>query len=353
MSYQVDLGALERRARANIILENARGDLSGRLWRAALGATRGGAPSEELGKSASSASLAVNPLLSLGEAPIMPAGLTALLAVLSPYEGGSTRPTGRSASFVPRPPTSTKPGAVAPSTSVRGTDQSGYATSGANAAFSSVINAAGARTGIPSSAITAIINAEAARNPDGSWNPLSRNPRSSAAGLGQFLSGTWLSIARQPGTWLNELARQRGLIDETGHIASDTRSKLLALRYDPAVAIETVADYALANLKRLEHAGVGIGGEAIAIARAAYLAHHLGPGDALRFYHGSLGATRAARLLAAQIGAGAATKRIAEAGDAALAHRAWLTRYISRHVKAEPESQARGDAALATRDVDI
>ena len=46
----------------------------------------------------------------------------------------------------------------------------------------------------------------------GRWQVMSRNPRSSAAGLGQFLSGTWIGEAQRKGTYLNEVARTRGWI---------------------------------------------------------------------------------------------------------------------------------------------
>lgn len=202
----------------------------------------------------------------------------------------------------------------------------------ANARYAGMLDAAAARTGLATATLSAIINAEAGRRADGGWNPLSRNPRSSAAGLGQFLSGTWLGLARQGGTWLNRYAQEHGLVDAAGHIAPGAKSALLALRYTPQAAIESVADYARANVSQLRRAGVAVGEGAADVARAAYIGHHLGPGDALRFYKGELSSVRAHALLAAQIGTEKAAHRVAQAGDAARAHRGWLLGYVEKHI---------------------
>jgi hypothetical protein len=204
---------------------------------------------------------------------------------------------------------------------------------GANARFAPALEAAATRTGIPAPALAAIIDAEAARLPDGTWNPHSRNPRSSAAGLGQFLSGTWLEMARREGTWLNAAARQRGLVDAQGHIAPHERGALLALRHDPAASIEAVADYARGNVEAMRRRGIAIGNDAQSLARAAYIGHHLGPGDAIRFYDGTIAPERARILLGAQIGADRAMRRIARSGNAPLAHRQWLMSHIDAHVR--------------------
>ena len=204
---------------------------------------------------------------------------------------------------------------------------------GANAGYAPALQSAAQRTGVPETALAAIVDAEAAKDSSGSWNVHSRNPRSSAAGLGQFLSGTWQQMARQPGTWLHEQANARGWRDSRGQIKASARSDLLRLRYDAVASIETLADYARTNIAHLERNGVTIGGDATSIARKAYLAHHLGPGDAVRFLTTGLSDSRAATLLAAQIGGGKARQAIAQAGDASAAHRAWLSGYVSRSVQ--------------------
>lgn len=300
MTRLPEIAALAPAERARALLSGAKAELNGRLWRAALGGAG-------LGQDGDPHRFYVPPS----------DGLEALLRqaiVESPH--GSAHP--------PSPTTMIAPGATSPVAFAP--------LAVANTRYAGALNSASARTGIPATALSAIIGAEAARGTDGAWNPLSRNPRSSAAGLGQFLSDTWLGLARQNGSWLNRYARERGLIDAAGHIASGARSTLLALRYDPQAAIESVADYARANVMRLRQAGVAVDESAVALTRAAYIGHHLGPGDAQRFYKGELTAIRARALLSAQIGAEKAELRIAQAGDAAKAHRGWLLDYIARNI---------------------
>ncbi|MBA17832.1 MAG: peptidoglycan-binding protein [Sphingomonas sp.] len=204
---------------------------------------------------------------------------------------------------------------------------------GPNGRYANTIAAASAATGVPAPAIAAIVDAESARHPDGSWNPLSRNPRSSAAGLGQFLSGTWQDLAQTPGCWLNDVAKQRGWIDQAGRIVPQARAELLQLRYDPGAAIRTVADFARINLDRLESSGFNVRADSETVAKAAYLTHHLGLGDARRFLGNEIGTERARSLLTAQIGPAAAQERITRAGGAVQAHRQWLLGYIAQRVQ--------------------
>ncbi len=206
---------------------------------------------------------------------------------------------------------------------------------GPNACFAAAIEQAADRTGIPATALASIIDAEAARGRDGSWNIHSRNPRSSAAGLGQFLSGTWEGEAERPGTWLNNEAQRRGWLNSAGQVRADSRGPLLSLRYDPEASIHAIADYASRNLENMKRSGVRIGETTQSVARAAYLGHHLGPGDAARFLSGGLDPSRARRLLSAQVGQASAARRISEAGDAADAHRQWLTAYVERRIRPE------------------
>jgi hypothetical protein len=118
-------------------------------------------------------------------------------------------------------------------------------------------------------------------------------------------------------------------------VRGEARSPLLALRYDGEAAIQAIADYARANLTALREAGVATGGSAAEIARTAYVGHHLGLRDAARFLTGGLDAGHAAHLLRKQIGDDAAAQRIAAAGDAAQAHRQWLTGYLDHAVRPE------------------
>ncbi len=340
------LAALPPARRAELIYATARSELSNRLWRAALGDS----------DSANSASNpAGRPGLPLGSLVEMMGGggsaqpgtaATGATAAGHPHHccccshhHGDAAPgatPAAAARAVPSAPTITVPGTVFPQggpADAVGEARGGLLALGSNAQFAPALARAAEATGVPAGAIAAIVDAEAARRADGSWNPLSRNPRSSAAGLGQFLSGTWQDMARTPGTWLNETAASHGWLDGQGRIRPQARSALLQLRYDPEASIRTVADFARLNLDRLESDGLRVRADPEALAKAAYLSHHLGLGDARRFLRGGLVPDRARTLLVAQIGGAAAEQRIARTGNATEAHREWLLAYIDRRIQ--------------------
>jgi hypothetical protein len=191
------------------------------------------------------------------------------------------------------------------------------------------ITRAAARTGIAPDAVRAVIGAEAGRVA-GRLDPAAANPRSSARGLGQFLSQTWLGEAARPGTHLNRVAAQQGWLDAGGRVLASARDALLALRSDPGHAVEAVADFAARNLASLRSAAAAR--PDLGAAQLAWLGHHLGAADATAYLKGALSDARAATLLAAQIGSAAANARIAAAGSAAAAHRGWLEGYLRRHI---------------------
>lgn len=203
----------------------------------------------------------------------------------------------------------------------------------ANAKYQGIVEAAARRTGLPASALAAIVDAEAGKLKGGEWNPFSRNPRSSAAGLGQFLSGTWVSEAERPGSFLNNLSRQQGWLDPGGKVLPGARHQLLSQRYDARTSIEATADYARHNLERLDKFGISVARTPSALSHTAYLAHHLGLADAKRFLGAGIPEGRARQLLAAQIGPENAASRINRTGSATAAHREWLTGYVARQVK--------------------
>lgn len=304
------LAALTPTQRAELIYRQARGELAQGLWRAALG------DREDSGDRAPSWT---QPATKPGE-------LDALL-ILARSDG--PHPLREAPTQAPSEAVDVE---AAPSDNGRADPQLRVEALGPNARFAGAIARASERTGLPAAALASIIDAEAARREDGAWNVHSRNPRSSAAGLGQFLSGTWEGEAERPGTWLNVEARRRGWLDPAGQVTGEARGMLLALRYDPEASIQAIADYADGNLRQLRRAGVKLGGDVESIARAAYLGHHLGSGDAARFLKGGLDSARAERLLAAQVGQGAAARRVAEAGNASDAHRQWLTGYVGRRI---------------------
>lgn len=203
---------------------------------------------------------------------------------------------------------------------------------GKNAAYAQHFEAASARTGLPVNVLVNIIGAEA-QTTGGVWNPASRNPRSSATGLSQFLDRTWLSESQRSGTWLNAAARERGYLTADGRVDARHRQSMLNLRLDPHASIQAAADYARQNLALLRQANVLPANISVQReAEAAYLAHHLGAGDAIRFLKGTLPPERARVLLEAQIGTQAAARRISAQGNAAQAHRHWLNDYVARKI---------------------
>jgi len=316
MIDRLSLQSLPPERRAQIIYGQAQAEMSQRLWQAALGGDR-----------ETRAAATGLPGSSLGGA----GGLDALLAQLAGRANRSDDPISAAAEPGPAAAPATAPAcATEPEDPVEGL--------GANRRHAPALDAAAQRTGIPAAALAAIVDAEAGKAPDGSWQCFSRNPRSSAAGLGQFLSRTWEGLAEQSGTWLHGVARANGWLGDHGQVRAEARAALLATRYDPVAAINGVADYARRNLDGLSRAGVAsAGSDAGATARLAYLGHHLGLGDAIRFVRdGELGATRARTLLDAQVGASSSQHRIASAsGDAAAAHRNWLLGYLDRKVRVD------------------
>ena len=315
---------LDPAQKARLIYAQARSEMSDRLWRAALGSDGpdgdNSRPSEKRG---------------------LPMSLEALLGLL---EGDGKTPS----SAIPGMVAALQHGesSVGDGSGRRGSgsdtdtdDKSGQGDNalslghGPNARYAPMLGAAANRTGLPAAALATIVHAEAAKDGDGRWLPYSRNPRSSAAGLGQFLSSTWEGEAEREGTWLNATARANGWLNERGHVRGDARAELLSLRYDPQAAIETTADYARANLDGLRKAGVTVGSGVEDIARTAYIGHHLGRGDAVRFLTGSLDPARARRLLDAQIGEAQASRRIEQAGSAVAAHRSWLLDFVGRNIR--------------------
>jgi hypothetical protein len=314
MLVRTDFQQLDPQQRSRLILTEARSELNNRLWRSALGSTDERAPAAMESGSGGTSGFGLDALLNM---------LAQQAAGVSPSPAPGEPQAGNvGASDAPSE-------AVAPATSVEVTGL------GPNAKHEPALAAAAARTGLPASALAAIVNAEAAKTSDGSWNSFSRNPRSSAAGLGQFLSGTWQGMAETKGTWLNQIADKKGWLGDNGRVLPAARAELLSLRYDATASINTVADYARQNLDGLKRSGVPVGTDADSVAKGAYLGHHLGLRDAVRFMSGGLDPARARLLLNAQVGASSAGERIAAAGNASSAHRAWLLAYVDRNLRPE------------------
>lgn len=84
---------------------------------------------------------------------------------------------------------------------------------------------------------------------------------SSATGAGQFIKSTWLDVVKR-----NRPDIATGKTDE----------QILALRTDPQLSREMVGQYAKENGEKLSSAGVPVNDGSL------YLAHFLGPGDAIK-----------------------------------------------------------------------
>lgn len=136
-----------------------------------------------------------------------------------------------------------------------------------------------------------------------------KNPRSSASGPGQFISDTWLDMVK----------RNRPDVAE-----GRSDSEILALRTDPDPAYvklnkEMVAAYAAENTKRLEGSGIQ------PTPGNVYLAHFLGPGDAVKVLTADPGTPLANILPAKSYNANRSIMDGKSAGDLA----AWSDRKMS------------------------
>lgn len=332
MIEPVGLEALPPAKRAELIYQEAQAEMSRRLWQVALGS--GGAGDGDLH--------APRHLL----ASAMP-GTTSLEALLATLSQGSAQrqraPTSPAAigSFAKGEESGSIKRLSLPSESPSGRAVAAFAAGtgavnglGPNSCYATALADAARRVGVPAPALAAIVEAESGKAADGSWMIYSRNPRSSAAGLGQFLNRTWEGLAETPGTWLNDFAARQGWLGTNGQVRADARAALLAARYDPTAAINGIADYARRNLDGLQRAGVSADSDVVATARLAYLGHHLGLGDAVRFLRGhGLSEGRARILLDAQIGPSNSARRVAATGDATAAHRDWLVGYLDRNIR--------------------
>ncbi|MEG3144385.1 peptidoglycan-binding protein [Sphingomonas sp. RT2P30] len=337
MIVATDLSRLAPADKAAIIYAQARSDVATRLWRAALGSYDDSDTGGAMTGAAECPDFNLDTLLSLlvprnaPSAPASAAPSATPVATGVPPSRNTAFMTGAAADSGSLPAGLLDSGA--PDTSPRNTGSSDLlAGLGPNVRYSGALAAAAARTGIPAAAIAAIVDAEAGKDCNGSWKTGSRNPRSSAAGLGQFLSGTWQGEAERRGTWLHDTAVSKGWLGSDGRLLPAARAALLALRYDGTASINATADYARSSVAHLKQAGIAIGEDIASVARAAYLGHHLGAGDSVRFLKGGLDSGRARLLLDAQVGSANASQRVARTGDAASAHRSWLLDFVNRHV---------------------
>lgn len=135
------------------------------------------------------------------------------------------------------------------------------------------------RTGVEYSYLLAQAHLESGLNPD------AKARTSSAAGLFQFIEGTWLqSLDRYRGQLASYASAQQSEAGDPSwaalsiHDGDASRHEKLTWRYDPHLASLVAAAYALENGKRLERV---LGRRAT--GTELYLAHFLGTGGAARF----------------------------------------------------------------------
>lgn len=278
----------------------------------------------------------------------------------------------------PNTTTNTTGGVVAPQPPQN--QPAGELSLGVNERYRDALLLAQRRTGIDAAAIAGLINAEAARDRGGRWIADSYNEGSGARGLTQFLAGTWVDRATAAGTYLNEVAVQRGFVrrDENGRFTVVNRQALLDLRNDPTASIVSAAEYGRDNLAGLERLGLlPTNMTDDQRARYMYYAHHEGFAGAVRLLtdsrnvtedaarvalvqgrgrtravammreHGSYAAAfrvwteqRGRYLFPTQVGAGRDGQRIIDRyvaghGDYEHGYRAWLEEYTARQVRPE------------------
>jgi LysM repeat protein len=201
---------------------------------------------------------------------------------------------------------------------------------GANEGYRSAILEASGRTGMAPQTVAAIIDAEAAKS-QGVWQANSTAGTSSATGLTQFLSGTWIGEATRPGSLLNQEAKALGLVGADDRVAD--RAGLLAARNDPRLSILAGADYARHNLAALRDSGhVPADASPAATAKYAYIAHHEGLAGARGLIDGEMGYLRDGSFEANVPSRQRAAYLDAHGGNEGAAYRGWISDYIDRNI---------------------
>ena len=173
------------------------------------------------------------------------------------------------------------------------------------------------------------------------WDEASKADGTSATGLTQFLDGTWLSEAQREGTYLHEVAKEKGLLDENGHVLKNERQALLDLRKDPTISIVAAPEYDLsvfdAVSEKKDAAGNPLIPEGLSDdekAKYLYICHHEGEEGAIQFLSGTLTDARAAGLLEDNVKDADARAALvaAHGGSESAAYKAWLEGYVDDRI---------------------
>lgn len=223
--------------------------------------------------------------------------------------------------------------ATAPTTATA--PQGAYASQnlslGANERYRDAILEASNRTGMTPQTVAAIINAETLKDANGVWQTNAKAGTSTATGMTQFLSSTWVGEATRSGSVLNQEAKAAGLVDANNRVVD--RAALLEARNDPRLSILAGADYARSNLAALRGDGrITDATSPAALAKYAYLAHHEGLAGARGFLDGNMSYLRAGTFDANVRGATATRYLEAAGGDMRQAYRNWLSDYTDRQI---------------------
>jgi hypothetical protein len=212
---------------------------------------------------------------------------------------------------------------------------------GVNKKFKPAILEASQRTGISPHAISATMDAEAAKlkGGHGEWNPRSYNPDSHAAGMTQFVPRTWTGMATKPGTLLNEVAVDKGFVEQSGKtytVVAGKMDELQELRYDSRLSIVSSAELARTeSYPALEKAGfITDATTEDELARLLYIGHHEGISKmgAVQFLKDEYSSAHAEKLLRINTKKQATGLIEDENGDAKAAYKNWLHGYTNKHI---------------------
>ena len=169
------------------------------------------------------------------------------------------------------------------------------------------------------------------------WDERAAPPRGSARGATQFLERTWLGEAQRPGTYLNEEARRRGLVDAEHRLVAGRTAELLELRFDNTVCVVAAAEYDAHELAGLQEAEPLLVPREMTDRQRAqylYLVHHEGGEGAGQILSHTLGDSRALVLLASNVPDPAAREALlVRHGSPAAAYQAWIRDYLERRIQ--------------------
>ncbi|MBF7693313.1 peptidoglycan DD-metalloendopeptidase family protein [Acinetobacter pollinis] len=223
-----------------------------------------------------------------------------------------------------------------------------------NEKYRGYIFAAAKRHNLTPHSLAALINAEAAKlNDRGEWNPKSKAPPpGTAAGLTQFLDGTWLGMAADPNSLVGQYVATKypnvkpkdlsAFLKKNSHI----KQQVLDLRFNPEMSIDAAGAYARANLKGLQKYVPSVGQlqDAEALAKLAYLLHHEGLAETKTIIKDNLTETRAYELLNTQlVYTNKKTKELVTKrrdillkryhNDPIKAYKSWLMGYVNDNIR--------------------